>query len=288
MVVSVSPVVLVSGRMHVCGATRVLRRIFYVSRRASLAAIVSSMKNILVIQSRSRKEMIEAEQSEYRRALRDPAVSFISTLDDTRAWNDPAAMLNSVDGVIIGGSGEFDLDGGRSHDDPACVTARRILERLRPLVEYALAENVPLLGICLGHQYMADMSGGSVSNDISQKKTGTFSVTLTNEGKGDPLFSLLPEAFLAQYGHKDSVTKLPKGGVVLASSPQCAFSALRYGEKAYSVQFHPELTAGDVLWKIEHTPGYLPENSDVQSLVKESPEASRLLPLFVSKIVSAA
>ena len=85
------------------------------------------------------------------------------------------------------------------------------------------------------------MHGGMVTNDREQSKMGAYEVSLTEEGKQDPLFKDLPETFYAQYAHKDSVTNLPDGATLLASSPVCKFAALRYGEKIYTMQFHPEV-----------------------------------------------
>lgn len=241
---------------------------------------------ILIIQSRFRAEMIDAEQSEYRRAIGDRAeISFISTLDAALAWQEPETLLAGFDAVIIGGSGEYDLHGGRDGADPARLTAHEILKRVSHLIDHVIEHQIPILGICFGHQLIADTRAGAVTHDHVQKKVGSFAVQLTDEGKKDELFSALPESFVAQYGHKDSVTALPAGATLLASSPQCFFSALRYGPKAYTVQFHPELTAKDVYWKLEHSPGYLPEGVDINSVVKDSPDASRIIPLFIERIV---
>jgi GMP synthase (glutamine-hydrolysing) len=160
-----------------------------------------------------------------------------------------------------------------------------IIHRITPLISYIFDANMPLLGICFGHQLIAEIYGGEVSNDHAQKKTGSYSVMLTEEGSRDQVFSMLPQTFLAQYGHKDSVTKMPQGATLLATGDRCSFSALRYGPHAYTTQFHPELTANDVKWKLEHSPGYLPEGVSVESIVKESPEASSIIKLWIRCIV---
>src|SRR6185312_15131701 len=105
-----------------------------------VAAVYSSlMKKVLVIQSRSRQEMIDAERQEYTRSIGNAAeVSFASTLDLALQWKDPKKILDRYDGVILGGSGEFDLHGGRTADDPARMTARQIVDRIRTFVDYVL------------------------------------------------------------------------------------------------------------------------------------------------------
>ncbi|MBX9906648.1 type 1 glutamine amidotransferase [Patescibacteria group bacterium] len=244
------------------------------------------MKKILIIQSRARPEMLHAEQGEYTRAIGSAAhTDFISSLNESLEWNTPPHMLAGYDAVMLGGSGEFDFDGGRSVDDSARITSSHIVARIRPLILYILEKDIPLLGICYGHQIISEVLGVPVLHDASQKKVGTFPVALTDAGKSDAIFSDLPEIFMAQYGHKDSVSALPPGAVVLAESAQCRFSALRYGNHVYTTQFHPELTQKDIAWKLQNSPGYLPQGVSVESIAKPSIEASSIIPKFIERIV---
>lgn len=248
------------------------------------------MPQILIIQFRRRPEMVASEQKEYTRAVAGNAtIRFVSGLDQTLDWAHPAAILDGRDGVILGGSGEFDVNGGRAPDDPARTETAEVIQRLSPCIAHMMKTNVPFLGICLGHQIIAEKFGGAVTNDQTQKKVGTYSVILTNQGQNDHLFGVLPGTFFAQYGHKDSVTKQPENSTVLAIGESCAFSALRYGQKGYTVQFHPELTAHDIAWKLKNSPGYLPEGQSAESVlsskVQESPEASKLIPLWIERVV---
>lgn len=244
------------------------------------------MKKILVIQSRKRPEMIQAERGEYRRAIPEQyEIGFISSLDESIEWESPSVVLDSYDAVILGGSGEFDFDGGREKGDIACITSQVISTRLKTLIKYVIENNFPLLGICYGHQIVSAVLGVKVVNDHTQKKVGSYEVSLTNEGRSDTLFSKLPETFIAQYGHKDSLSALPQGAVVLATGDRCRTSALRIGRHVYTMQFHPELTAEDSLRKLSCSPGYLPEGVDVTSIIKPSVEASRIIPLFIENVV---
>ncbi|OGG79382.1 hypothetical protein A3A39_00540 [Candidatus Kaiserbacteria bacterium RIFCSPLOWO2_01_FULL_54_13] len=247
------------------------------------------MKRILVIQSRERKETVEAEQEEYCRVVEPLArVDFLSALDEKLAWTDPDEVLKEYGGIIIGGSGDFDLHGGRFEKDPARLMAMIILSRLRMFVKYAFAEELPVFGVCFGHQLIAQMHGGNVTRDETQTKTGTFEVCRTEEGKRDLLFKGLPDAFLVQYAHKDSVMALPQGAVLLATGPMCRFGALRYGKATYTTQFHPELSAERAIRKLNRdTCGYMPEGiADAASIVRESPEASQLIPAWIERVVT--
>lgn len=236
------------------------------------------MKKILLIQSRAQPMRIEIERENFIRAIgADVQLDCLSAIDEKLAWIYPDELLKSYDGVIFGGSSDFDFNGGRDERDPARLVSFIILSRVRNIISYALAEKMPVLGVCFGHQIIAQMHGGNVTNDEKQKKFGAFKVSLNEKGKKDPIFSALPPSFYAQYAHLDSATELPKGAEVLGEGPNCRFSVLRYGEKVYTVQFHPEVERMDKAG--------LPFEMEV---VHDSPEASRVIPLWVKHIVSGS
>ena len=245
------------------------------------------MKKILVIQSRRTLERCDFERCAYQRAVGDTvAFSFESTLDTQSDLGNPERLLAGYDAVMIGGSSDFFLHGGKPADDVERAGALEVLERVRPLVEYVIANDVPLLGICFGHQLIAEICGGNVTHDHQQKKMGTFDVTLTEAGKQDRLFIGIPETFAGQYAHRDSVTTLPRGAIALASGDSCRFSALQYGQNVYTFQFHPELRAQDLLDSREAAQTYLAPGVSLESVVRESPEASRIIGLFVNRIAA--
>lgn len=200
------------------------------------------MRKILLVQSMITEERIERQRANFTRAIDSAAaLDFISAVDEKLSWTTPAELLEGYDGVIFGGSYDFDFHGGRHEQDPARIMSMIILGRSRNIVGYASEAGLPILGVCFGHQIIGEMHGGMVVNDREQSKMGSYEVSLTEAGKQDPLFADLPETFYAQYAHKDSVTNLPEGATLLASSPSCKFAALRYGEKIYTMQFHPEV-----------------------------------------------
>ncbi|OGG51150.1 hypothetical protein A2704_01360 [Candidatus Kaiserbacteria bacterium RIFCSPHIGHO2_01_FULL_54_36b] len=229
------------------------------------------MKRILVFQSRSDPMRIEREAERFRIAVGTSAeADFLSAVDEKLAWTTPERLLAGYDGVIFGGSSEFDFDGGRTEEDPARLMSLVILSRAKNIIAHALECGVPLLGICYGHQLVANMYGGNVRNDKEQTKFGSYEVQLTESGKLDRLFKDMPDSFIAQYAHRDSVTELPEGATLLASSKGCKFSALRYGPRAYTTQFHPEVTRFD----------------DLPLEYRDSSEASRLVSLWVERVVA--
>ena len=245
------------------------------------------MKQVLLVQLRTNPRSIAREREQYARLLSPDAflhtVSVHDILHGAVSLHDTARFH---DAVIFGGSADFDIDGGRDEADHARATSRAILDAVAPLIDHILERDMPFLGVCYGHQLLAEHCGGTVAHDTAQKKIGTHTVLRTDAGRADPLFAPLPDVFYAQYGHKDSATTHPHGAVVLASSPTCSFAALRYGNNVYTTQFHPELTAKDMRTRLANLPGYVPDASVLEEIFHESPEASRIVRLFCEKIVA--
>jgi GMP synthase-like glutamine amidotransferase len=104
----------------------------------------------------------------------------------------------------------------------------------------AIAQELPFLGICLGGQLLAHLLGAPVDSNSPFGEKGTLPVTLTDDGKADPLFAGVDREFVTFQWHNDSFA-VPEGGVLLASSPACPNQAFRYGSNAYGIQFHPEV-----------------------------------------------
>jgi GMP synthase (glutamine-hydrolysing) len=109
------------------------------------------------------------------------------------------------------------------------------------LIENALKENRPILGVCLGSQLLAATLGANVRRG-ERKEIGWYTVRLAEGASEDRLMHGLPTEFVAAHWHGD-VFDLPGGAVALASSEQTPIQAYRYGEKAYGLLFHAEMTA---------------------------------------------
>ncbi|MFP5347298.1 MAG: type 1 glutamine amidotransferase [Actinomycetes bacterium] len=113
----------------------------------------------------------------------------------------------------------------------------------RRLLASAVADGTPTLGICLGAQLLALATGGRVERGASGPELGVVPVTLTADADDDPLARALPSSFLAPQGHRDAVTRLPPDAVLLASSDRYENQLFRVGERAWGVQYHPEVDA---------------------------------------------
>lgn len=185
-------------------------------------------------------------------------------------------QLTDYDAMAIGGSGEYQI--------PTMPTdVAYSLEAVRPLLDQAIAMDLPVLGMCFGHQILAWHFGILVVTDPNQSQVGSYPVHLTDEGKADPLFANLPTEFIAQHGHKDSIMGLPDGAVHLAMGKKHAYNAFRIGS-AYGLQFHPELGREDLMTRLTLYPEYLKGKTldEVREQFSESPEAPKILANFLA------
>jgi GMP synthase (glutamine-hydrolysing) len=108
------------------------------------------------------------------------------------------------------------------------------------LMESALHENKPILGVCLGAQLLAAVLGATVRRG-EQREIGWYPVRLTDSAADDRLMRELPSEFMAAHWHSD-IFDLPDGAVPLASSERTAIQSFRYGNKAYGMLFHAEIS----------------------------------------------
>ena len=183
--------------------------------------------------------------------------------------------------VLIGGSGEFDVSKRNlPHFDAT-------LQRVREIVDLGL----PMFASCFGFQLMVQALGGEIVNDPETTEIGTFPIYLTEAGKDDELFSVLPDTFLAQLGHKERADVMPPGVVTLAYSDKVANEALRIpGKPIWATQFHPELDLEDHLVRFRrylniYAKLFTPEQiEEMLNAFKPSPETEKLLPRFMEII----
>jgi GMP synthase (glutamine-hydrolysing) len=118
----------------------------------------------------------------------------------------------------------------------------------RELLRDLLRARVPLLGLCLGGQMVA-AAAGAEPRRASRPEIGWHPVELTDDGREDPLLGPLWPRFEAFQWHSYEFP-LPPGAVALARSEVC-LQACRLGERAWALQFHPEVSAADARHWIE-------------------------------------
>ncbi len=159
--------------------------------------------------------------------------------------------------------------------------------RLEAYARGAIAQELPLFGICFGHQLVAQALGGAVERNPRGREIGT--VLVRREGD-DPLFASVPTELVVNATHVDSVTRLPEGARRLASSALEPTQAFAVGRSTRCVQFHPEFD-GDVMrrYVLARAPLIEEEGGDpalLHARATDAPHAARLLQNFVRHFVA--
>ncbi len=172
------------------------------------------------------------------------------------AWDTPLPRpLDDYGAVLIFG-GAMHADQDDRH--PWLRDENMFLQRLFDL-------GAPMLGVCLGAQLLAKAAHAPVL-PASEPEIGWHDVELTPAAAGDPVLGRLPERFEAFQWHYYT-HGLPAGAEELARSSVCT-QAFRLGQRAWGVQFHPEVTLAQVeSWVAEE-----PEASDGERLLAETRE----------------
>lgn len=137
---------------------------------------------------------------------------------------------NLFDGIIAMG-GPMSVNDEAEH--PWLVDEKR-------WVAEAVRAGKPFFGACLGVQLLASALGAPVY-PLAQAEVGLLPVIRTQEGVVDAVVGGLAEPLVTLQWHGDTFD-LPEGGVLLASSPAAPNQAFRYGDAAYGIQFHLEVT----------------------------------------------
>ncbi|ULJ66975.1 glutamine amidotransferase [Wielerella bovis] len=144
----------------------------------------------------------------------------------------------------------------------------------------AVAADLPVFGICYGHQLLAHALDGESDYNPKGAEIGTFAIQTTAAAQDDPLFCDLPKEFAAQTSHSQSALKLPANAVALANNSHENHHAFRFGRHAWGVQFHPEFNAQTMSAYTKHQADKLTDEAATLAAITETPEAERLLQRF--------
>jgi GMP synthase (glutamine-hydrolysing) len=179
----------------------------------------------------------------------------------------------------------FVLTGSASSVTERAPWMLRTEEYIRNIVR----AGVPMLGICFGHQLIAQALGGAVERNPRGRELGTVTLEQTAAARADALFAGLPRSFLVNSSHLDSVVRLPDGAKILAMTALEPIAAFSVGERTWGVQFHPEFD-GEIVRgyvrarsKVMFDEGLLPDHALAHAA--DSPYGREVLRSFVKSSI---
>ncbi|GAC1444726.1 MAG: type 1 glutamine amidotransferase [Mycobacteriales bacterium] len=203
-------------------------------------------------------------------------------LEVVEPWNG-AGLPDRVttDALIVMGGPQ------QAYDDGSAPWLRRTKELMRA----ATKEGLPVLGICLGGQLLAEAMGGRVAPGADGPELGARFISKRDAAGNDPIFSDIPLSPVVVQWHWDAITELPPGALLLAASPRYPHQAFRVGAKAYGLQFHietpPEMVRG---WAADDAEGVRAAGLDPDLLadraVEVLPEIEEVWRPFVERFAA--
>lgn len=261
-----------------------MRRDGFFTRQCRLSIYIGFivMKPFLIVQLRPENPTADNEFN---------AIKQYGELDDTeviriRAEKTglPPIDLKTIAAIIVGGS-PFDVS---TPENQKSDIQKRVESGFYQLFDNVVRDDFPFLGCCSGNGLLGNYCGAHVSR-LYGEAVGGVAISLTNEGKRDPLLAGMPENFRVLTGHKEACDSTPPGCVLLATGDACPVQMFRLKRNIYATQFHPEADAEGfaVRIKIYQQHGYFPPESAaalIEAVKNEpAPEAKLILKRFVER-----
>ena len=160
---------------------------------------------------------------------------------------------------------------------------------LESYIKKIASKNIPVLGICYGHQLIAKALGGISGYNKNGKEIGTTRKKKLHTSKNDPILKNIPLQFNAHETHYQSVLKLPHKAIILANNRHESHQAVRFKKYVWGVQFHPEFDTRIMKeYIINQEKDLIKLNFNIKHLlknVKKATKSSTVLNNFIEFIV---
>jgi GMP synthase (glutamine-hydrolysing) len=193
------------------------------------------MTALLVIKTGETVPAISAKRRDFETWIAAGAGLSLADVQVVRVFRGEALPEpENVPGVIVTGSSAVVTDHEPWSDATATWLAR------------VVQLGKPVLGICYGHQLLAQALGGDVQNNPRGRQIGTTDVRFNSAARSDALFGRFAEVLHLPVYHRQSVIRLPESATLLGATTLDPNHVVRYGDCAWGVQFHPEFDANIV------------------------------------------
>lgn len=236
------------------------------------------MRPFLLISTRPEDDLAAEEFDAFQRfgGLQDGELVQVRLERESLPPFDPEAWS----GVMLGGS-PFDSSAPQESKSDLQL---RVESELAALLDELVPIDFPFLGACYGVGTLAAHQGGTIDTTFSED-AGAAAISVTPEGRDDPLLAGLPDEFRAFVGHHEACSALPAHATLLASGADCPVQMFRIGRNMYGTQFHPELDVPGFVARIERYQhaGYFEDYEAVRaaSLAEDVSHSHRVIANFV-------
>ncbi len=132
------------------------------------------------------------------------------------------------------------------------------LREEKDFIRELIRQEIPLLGICLGAQLIAQAAGGKVFK-ADEKEIGWYEVFFSAEGEQDLLFKGLPKSFQVFQWHEDTFSIPPQGRRMITAAG-CPNQGFKVRTRCYGIQFHLEADVGMINKWLQSARGDLPSS----------------------------
>ncbi len=228
------------------------------------------MKRFLILKTGSTFNQLKQQQGDFENwivAHSSFPVHDFTVLDVTHE-NFSVSSLNGFKAVIITGS-----HANVSEHPPWLKKAQQVVAQLRDL-------QIPMLGICFGHQLIAQTFGGQVDDNPLGEEFGAVEIELLPIAQQNLLFLNLPVKFEAYMSHRQTIIKLPPRAIRLARSTKERTAAFYLEPNIWGVQFHPEFDSIIMEYYLKKYYGI--KNEMVTRYLTDSTEAHSIISRFCS------